>query len=181
MNCYICGSNAIALHGRKNLCGKHKRFIQMQATARNDKKYSPSIYEIESLVPKDMSCQDCGITMHWIDNEKRSSGAVLQHYRDGTLGIICMSCNTKHGLMPGDSYREVPTGHKLCRCCKTIKPLSMFSLRRDGKVPYPLTKCKSCMANALKLWRTKNPDAYKAITKKHNDAKRKKNAAINSV
>lgn len=175
MKCYICGFDAIKLHGRANLCEKHKRFIQMQKTAKQDKKYSPSIYEIEALVPRDMKCQDCGTTMHWIDNKNRSSGAVLQHYRDGTLGIVCMSCNTKHGQMPGDSYRDVPAGHKLCVCCKTIKPLSLFSKRRDGKVPYPLSKCKQCMADALKKWREKNPEKYKAVNKKHNDLRKAKN------
>ena len=111
MKCYVCGSDAIKRHGRNNMCEKHHRFKQMQKTAKGDKKYVPSFFELEKLVPDNMICQDCGIEMHWIDDDKRPSGAVLQHYRDGTLGIVCCSCNTKHGIMVGDSYRDVPAGH----------------------------------------------------------------------
>jgi hypothetical protein len=182
MKCYICGDSAIKRHGRANRCEKHHRFIQMQKTAQHDGKYVPSIYEIEKLIPSNMKCADCGCLMHWIDDENRSSGAVLQHYRNGLLGIVCLSCNTKHGFMPGDSYRDVPVGHKLCSVCKTIKPLSIFSLRKDGKVPYPLTKCKPCSHKALVNWRNKNPEKYKLINKKHNDLrKEKKNNGLSAV
>ena len=119
--------------------------------------------------------------MHWIDNKNRKFGAILQHYRDGTLAITCMSCNTKHGLMPGDSYRDVPVGHKLCRFCKTIKLLSMFNVRRDGKVEYPMSKCKPCNLNAHREWRLKNPEKYKASNKKHNDLRKAKSNAIPSI
>ncbi len=174
MKCYICGDNAISLHGRKNVCEKHKRFLQMQHTAKNDKKYVPSLYEIENLVPKNMLCQDCGDLMHWIDNSNRSKGAVLQHYRDGSLGVICNSCNVKHGLMPGDSYRDVPVGHKLCRSCKTIKPLEMFGKRSANPDDYPKSSCKECCTQKNKAWRESNIERYKALNKKHND-RRKKN------
>jgi hypothetical protein len=174
MNCYICGNFSVKRHGRANRCEKHHRFTQMQRTAKQDQKYVPSIFELEKLVPHDMKCQDCGVVMHWIDDENRSSGAVLQHYRDGSLGIVCHACNVKHGNMPGDSYREVPPNHKLCRSCKTIKPLSMFGIRKDGKVPYPTTKCKSCRHQVLILWRKNNPEKYKLINKKHNDLRGKR-------
>ena len=175
MKCYICGNITFKRNGRSNLCETHHRFIQMQKTAKQDGKYIPSIYEIENLAPKNMNCADCGCLMHWIDNDNRAFGAVLQHYRNGTLGIVCLSCNTKHGHMPGDSYRNVPVGEKLCRTCKTIKPLSMFSLRKDGKKPYPLTKCKICAHEVHKRWRKNNPEKYKIITKKHNDLRKVKN------
>jgi hypothetical protein len=168
MKCYICGDKTIILHGRKNVCEKHKRFLQMQHTAKRDKKYVPSIYEIEKMVPKDMICQDCGCTMHWIDNDNRRHGAVLQHYRNGSLAITCMACNTKHGLMIGDSYRDVPSGHKMCTSCKTIKPLDMFYVRRDSKVEYPMSKCKVCNLESHQSWRRNNPEKYKASNKKFN-------------
>jgi hypothetical protein len=172
MNCYVCGQTAIKRHNRSNLCEKHHRFLGMQRVAKMDKKYVPSLYELENHVPKDMICKDCGTTMHWIDNDNRHAGAVLQHYRDGTLGIVCLSCNTKHGHMAGDSYRDLPKDHKLCSACKTIKPFSMFSLRKDGKRPYPMSKCKECNLAAHKKWREANPEKYKQLTKRHNDKKR---------
>jgi hypothetical protein len=168
MQCYICGANATNVHNRKNTCEKHRRFLQMQHTAKYDKKYIPFIYELEKLVPKNMECQDCKRIMHWVDDNNRSLGAVLQHYRNKTLAIVCLSCNTKHGMMPGDSYRDVPAGNKMCTKCKTIKPLSMFNPRRDGKIEYPMSKCKACNLSAQQEWRLKNPDKYKALNKKHN-------------
>ena len=172
MKCYVCGDFSIKHGTRNNLCEKHTRFKQMQKTAKADKKYVPSLYEIEKLVPKNMVCQDCGILMHWIDNENRASGAVLQHYRNGSLGIVCLSCNSKHGVLPGDMYRDIPKDHKLCISCKTTKPLTMFNLRKDGKKPYPLSKCKSCSLKAHQEWRNKNPDKYKQSNKRNNDKKK---------
>lgn len=172
MKCYVCGDQSIKRHGRSNMCEKHHRFLQMQKTAKMDKKYTPSLYEIEKLVPADMVCQDCGILMHWIDDERRSSGAVLQHYRDGTLGIVCFSCNVKHGLMPGDSYRDVPKGFKLCTCCKTMKPISDFGKRSVSEGSYPKSKCKRCDLEAQKKWRSQNLDRYKELNKIHNDKRR---------
>lgn len=181
MKCYICNEDAIKRNGRSNMCAKHSRFMQMQRVAKVDKKYVPSLYEIEKLVPLDMKCQDCGVVMHWIDNDNRSNGAILQHYRDGTLGITCLSCNTKHGLMPGDSYRDVPSGSKLCISCKTIKQLNMFNIRKDGKIPYPLSKCKQCAKEASIKWRVANPNKYKALNKKHNDLRKSKNYGNNAI
>lgn len=172
MKCYVCGSEAIKRHGRANLCAKHRRFVQMQKTAKQDDKYVPSIFELETLVPADMKCQDCGVEMNWIDGSNRPANAVLQHYRDGSLGITCMSCNTKHGNMPGDSYRDVPAGHKFCGSCKTIKPLNDFGKRSAKEGAYPKTKCKSCELEAQKKWRQSNPERYKQLNKKHNNKKK---------
>lgn len=174
MRCYVCGDESIKRHGRSNMCDKHHRFNQMQKVAKMDKKKIPSLWEMESLVPKDMKCPDCKIEMHWIDDEKRSLGAVLQHYRDGSMAIVCHSCNVKHGHMPGDMYRDVPRDSKLCISCKVIKPLTEFNVRRDGAKPYPLSKCKPCSKKVFLDWKKKNSDKYKALTKKHND-KRKEN------
>jgi hypothetical protein len=176
MRCFICGDDAIRRHGKTSMCQKHFRFWQMQRAAKSACKFVPTFYQLESLTPKDMKCTDCGVLMHWIDDQNRSSGAVLQHYRDGTLGIVCFACNTKHGQLPGDMYRDVPKDHKLCIQCKTIKPLFEFSIRRDGKKPYPVSKCKPCSYAAQLAWRTNNPDKYKALNKKHNDKRKAANA-----
>jgi hypothetical protein len=178
MKCYICGADSINRHGRANRCEKHHRFAQMQKTASVDGKYVPSFYELEKLVREDMTCPDCSVQMHWIDDNNRSSGVVLQHYRDGTIGLVCHSCNVKHGQMPGDMYRQIPRGHKLCTACKTIKPLGDFNLRRDSKKPYPLSKCKSCMNSAQLEWRKRNPEQYKKLTQKHNQ---KRKEALNGT
>ena len=178
MHCYVCGLDAIKRHNRANMCDKHHRFNQMQRTAKADGKVVPSIFELERLVPIGMVCQDCGVEMHWIDDENRSSGAVLQHYRNGSLGIVCHSCNVKHGLMPGDMYCDVPQNHKLCTDCRTIKPIFEFGIRRDSKKIYPLSKCKECMQLANQIWRQKNPDKYQALNKMHNNKRKEKSNGI---
>jgi hypothetical protein len=169
MKCYICGVEAIKRHGRANMCEKHSRFKQMQKCAKSDKKYAPSIYEIEKLVPIDMKCLDCNDVMHWIDDDNRRKGAVLQHYRDGSLGIVCDSCNVKHGFLPNDMYRTIPRDHKLCPTCKTIKPLNFFYVRRDSKVAYPMTKCKECNRKSVLDWKKNNPEKYIETTKRNNE------------
>lgn len=174
MKCYVCGMDAVKRHGRANRCEKHHRFAQMQKTASVDGKYVPSFYELELLVPADMVCPDCGVGLHWIDDAKRSFGAVLQHYRDGSLGIVCHGCNVRHGNMPGDMYCELPPDHKLCISCKTIKPLFDFGKRRDAKKVYPMSKCKSCMRESFIRWKQNNPDKYKALTDKHNQKRKEK-------
>jgi hypothetical protein len=54
---------------------------------------------------------------------------------------------------------------KICRCCKSEKPLSDFSKRsreKDGLNYY----CKSCEADRVKEWRQKNPDKKQAQSRK---------------
>ena len=172
MKCYVCGDDAVRRPKSKNMCDKHARFKQMQSTAKHDGKYVPSLFELEAVTPKDMICQDCGEEMNWSDGENRSKGAVLQHYRDGTIAITCLSCNTKHGLMHGDTFRELPDGHKLCRSCKTIKPLSEFGRRSKDPNDYPKSSCKECHLEKQRKWREENPDRYKSLNKKHNDIRR---------
>lgn len=181
MTCYICGEESIKRHGRTNMCAKHNRFKQMQKTAKADKKYVPSFNELELHVPTNMKCPLCNVRMHWIDDENRSSGAILQHYRDGSVGITCASCNTKHGNMVGDSYKDLPSDHKLCNACKTIKPLSEFSKRREKSGVYPVSKCKACAHAAHVAWRSANPDRYKALNKKHNDKRKEKHDECASI
>lgn len=174
MKCFVCGNDAVKIHHRTNMCEKHGRFLQMQKTAKMDKKYVPSIYELEKLVPQDMSCPDCGVKMNWRDHANRKAGAVLQHYRDGNVAITCLSCNTKHGLMPGDDYRDLPDGHKYCSMCKTTKPISEFWRRGKGDGNYPKSHCKECCLEQNRKWRASNPEKYKQLVKKHNLKKKEK-------
>jgi len=180
MKCYVCGANAVKIFQRTNMCEQHGRFYQMQRTAKADKKYVPSLFELEKLVPKNMECPDCRTTMNWRDHSNRKSGAVLQHYRDGTIAITCMSCNTKHGLMFGDSYCDLPDGHKFCAKCKIIKPLFDFGKRGKGEGDYPKSHCKSCLLEDQRRWRSANHERYVELNKKHND-KRKKNNGTSTI
>jgi hypothetical protein len=175
MKCYVCGANAVRIFQRTNMCEQHGRFYQMQRTAKADKKYVPSLFELEKLVPKNMECPDCKTMMNWRDHNNRNKGAVLQHYRNGTIAITCMSCNTKHGLMLGDSYCDLPENHKYCNKCKTIKPLFDFGKRGKKEGEYPKSHCKLCSLENQKKWRNINYERYIELNKKHNDKRKKKN------
>ena len=49
-------------------------------------------------------CPECGTAMNWFTADGASTVATIQHYRDGTIAIVCKSCNTRHAFMDGDSY-----------------------------------------------------------------------------
>jgi hypothetical protein len=52
--------------------------------------------------------------MNWWLTEGSSTVITLQHDRDGTIRLICKGCNSRHHLHPGDSYYQMPRGHKRC-------------------------------------------------------------------
>jgi hypothetical protein len=100
----------------------------MRRVATRDGKVSPTREHLENIFSWDgMTCRDCGVTMHWLKEEgPRAQQLTLQHYRSGSMGFVCLSCNTRHAAMPGDSYCDLPKDHKRCPKCEQIKPLSEF-------------------------------------------------------
>ena len=178
MQCYLCGEDSIRRNGKTKMCEKHFRFHQMRNCAKWFKKYVPTIFKLEELSQvypvSIMLCPDCGCNMHWIDDNNRSSGIVLQHYKDGTINLICNSCNIKHGNMIGDSYREIKTGEKFCSSCLTVKPLNLFSKRKEKGKTYPVSKCKQCSHKACIVWKEKNPERYRLSYEKNNALRKEK-------
>lgn len=159
--CSRCGEPALRLCGHQWLCAKHYRFGQMRSKAKQDGKTVPSHELLETLASAGMACGDCGVAMNWLAKEGQSTVASLQHYRDGTYGIVCRTCNTRHAFMPGDTYREMPKDHKLCAGCKCIKPLAEFTADNSRSGPMKVkSKCKTCSDLAVNTWKKKNRDQY---------------------
>ena len=161
--CSRCGEPASHMQGHQRLCPKHYRFGQMRASAKRRDKAVPTHVELESIVPDGMRCPDCDNIMNWLGRDGQTFVATLQHYRDGTVSIVCRSCNTRHAYAPGDSFRDAPKDHKFCPKCTTFRPFSDFAADngRGGNLKHK-SWCKDCSHEAHKNWRIKNRDHYNA-------------------
>ncbi len=159
--CARCHDDSVIKQGRQWLCAKHYRFGQMRALAKRRGKTVPSHEQLHSMRGVDLVCPDCGVGMNWRSKDGHETVASLQHYRDGSMAIVCRSCNTRHAFMPNDDYRDMPADHKLCPTCKGIKPRSEFTTdnSRSGVLKRK-SYCRSCSDKAVNQWKEKNRDRY---------------------
>lgn len=97
-------------------------------------KYTPPWAELYELVVS--YCPHCNRKMHYERGGNMKLVATLQHYDDGTIGVICHSCNSAHGpAKRGDNWQDVPEGHKWCPKCDTVQEVNGFTdnpRTRDG-------------------------------------------------
>lgn len=152
-----CSCVAVIRQGHQWLCAKHYRFGQMRVRAKRDGKAVPSHEELHAMAGADLVCPDCGVHMNWRAKDGRSTVASLQHYRDGSMAIVCISCNTRHAYMSGDAYRAMPKDHKQCPACLQIKPCAEFTA--DNGRTGPLKRkshCRECADAATNRWRKEN-------------------------
>jgi hypothetical protein len=151
-SCAWCERPSHIKQGRILLCAMHYRIGSMRSRAKRDGKVTPSREELELIVPSPLVCIGCGKDMTWLRGPLTSRQATLQHDRDGGLRIICLGCNTKHSVHPGDSFYVIPCGHKRCPDCEKVMPVGEFSVDRSrpvGRKSY----CRACSAIRHKNWR----------------------------
>lgn len=149
--CAWCERPAHIRQGRIMLCAVHYRISSMRARAKRDGKIVPSRAEIEALVPTPFVCFGCDRAMNWLRSDGASTQVTLQHDRSGHLRLICLGCNTRHALHPGDTYYEIPAGHKRCFDCEQVKPFEEFPVARSrpiGRYSY----CRPCTSIRFKKW-----------------------------
>lgn len=159
--CGLCEAPAVPYKGRLQFCAKHARFRQMQVTAERFGKVVPTLEQLSAMVAD--VCVDCGVRLHWLAGNERATMATLQHYRDGTLGIVCHSCNSRHASMPGDTYRDMPKDHKRCPRCELVKQFTCFSKDSARRGPMKLKSwCKACSGASRSEWVKDNKDRYNA-------------------
>ena len=140
-----CNNEATVSYARNLYCPMHARFAQMRASSKYFGKEPPSYEWLHRNISKDMICPVCGIKMNWQAKDGRASIITIQHDRDGEMRLICMSCNSKHYFMPGDSFFKLPNGHRYCRRCDQVLPLENFSKRASY--------CKICNCERSAEWR----------------------------
>lgn len=155
--CSRCGEGALLRQGNQLLCPKHYRFGQMRQRARRDGKVVPTWAELETMFAAlvDMACPLCSRKMNWRRAAGESTCATLQHYRDGTLDIICLACNTRHAQHPGDTYRELPPDAKHCPDCSRVLPRSSFATDRSRPIGLK-SYCRGCSAARHAKWRSRH-------------------------
>jgi hypothetical protein len=149
-----CVDMASARLGNARYCDRHYRFASMRASAKRDGKSVPSWDELESLTPNGLLCL-CGRTMNWRAKDGASTVITLQHDRDGKHRLICLACNTRHAQHPGDSFYQLPAGHKRCQDCSRVLPVEAFSLDRSrpiGRKSY----CRECANVRHEKWSNTN-------------------------
>jgi hypothetical protein len=173
MKCSVCSQESTIKQGNQMLCDMHYRFGQMRSNAKRHGKTIPSREQLSQMSGASLVCPDCNVQMNWRAKDGQNTVASLQHYRDGSMNIVCRSCNTRHAFMPEDSYREMPKDHKLCPACKSIKPLDQFTKDnyQAGQAKRK-RKCRSCSDKLVNEWKEKNRDKYNQYQREYR-AKRK--------
>lgn len=156
--CARCYEPAVRYQGHQHLCAKHYRFGQMRAGAKRNGKIVPSHQHLENMVSLENRCLDCNSKMNWLAIENQVLVATLQHYRDGSLGLVCRSCNTRHAYMPDDTFRKIGVDEKLCPKCKIVKKVSSFCKDNSRSGIRKLKSyCRDCSRDAHIIWRSKKP------------------------
>ena len=126
-------------------CMKHYRFYRMRVFAQTRNKYVPSHEELEKLLPQTMICSTCYKRMIW--NSKlgcRNDVISLQHNNNGTIMLICTSCNCGHGHSKlGDEYFNIPKDHKYCPDCEKTLLINKFNYNKTRKDKHQ-NICKKC-------------------------------------
>jgi len=163
-----CTLEATYVDSHRRFCDIHYRFNQMRQCAKAGKKYSPSRQELEDLIPEDLKCPECNVVMVWRrkrDQKGVNNQVTLQHWRDGSISLICLSCNTRHYSMPGDTYKEMQKDHKLCPSCKTIQHETNFCVKNSRSVLKRNSICNVCNRAKRQAWRINNPEKDKLKNK----------------
>lgn len=136
--------------GPSSYCYKHYRIQSSRNRAAKSGKSIPDTYELERIFPDDMICPLCKKQMIYTKQQGKHEDIVtLQHWNDGTVQWICLSCNSSHGntiLTDGEyvaQQKEIPADMKMCRDCFEIKHLDHFYFNKNGSKQRG-AYCKPC-------------------------------------
>ncbi len=141
-----CNNPGQVKHGISYYCFKHYRFYGMKSKAVSCKKYSPSIEELEGLIPQDLICPTCNKQMIWNNRLGQLKDLVtLQHCTNGTIMLMCYSCNSRHGRSAlGDECFNIPKDYKYCIKCKGILHKNKFG-KSSCYIDGLHNRCRSCI------------------------------------
>jgi hypothetical protein len=124
---------------------KKGRFYGMRKEAKKHSKAVPAYSQLEAWAQETgMACPACGVQMCWTTRDGSSRRLVtLQHNRDGSMQLLCRSCNGRHAKYEGDSFYTMDHTKKRCGLCREEKPLEEFYRRRE-RVNGRVHKCIPC-------------------------------------
>lgn len=122
-----CGREIYRRHQGGKFCVLHWRIRAMRNSSRTNQKYIPSVAEIEAIIPESMLCPKCGRRMFWTQSHGDAALTLsLQHNLDGSIGILCRSCNAREDDFPNGTFMKVPLDLKFCAKCLKLFPLCEF-------------------------------------------------------
>lgn len=158
MTCSICSMPFYIKQGNQNLCVMHYRFGQMRSHAKRHGKTVPTREELATMVEQGMmKCRGCGQKMNWLSKDGEKTVASLQHNRDGTMELLCRSCNTRHATFADDTFYNMNKAYHPCRDCGEVLPKTDFY--KDKSRPLGIKSyCKKCSTKKHYEWTTKNRD-----------------------
>ncbi len=138
-------------------CFQCNRFNKMINQAKQGNKYTPSLKELKTMLPINLICPICSKKMIWCTKLGRLGDVIsLQHNHDGSIVLICHSCNSAHGQSHlGDKYFNLKENEKYCPKCKEILSIDKFSntkCKKDGHNGI----CKKCDKKKRKIYYHKN-------------------------
>jgi len=138
-------------------CAKHYRMKKMREVAKRDGKYVPGMGELDRLLSDtdNMKCPKCDKTMKMLKGEDRTIRdlVTLQHNHNGTIELICHSCNSRHAHSKiGDNLWSTGESEKYCPDCDTVKPFSAFYKNKRTFTGLQDT-CKPCSSQRQKLFK----------------------------
>jgi hypothetical protein len=127
------------------------KFRMMIGCARKYGKAEPTMEEIEGMVPDDLVCI-CGRQMLMFAGRwTRAETMTLQHWDDGSMSIVCQSCNSTHSRLGDDIFFCTPAGACWCAECQEYKPESLFG-NYAGRSK-PKCTCFDCTAEKARGYR----------------------------
>lgn len=151
----ICGKKGCNRIGDINsshgtiYCFKCYRFNNMINQAQQTNKYIPNWHELEELFQNlhQMKCPICNKQMVWCTKLGRLGDVIsLQHNNNGTIMLICQSCNVGHGHSHlGDKYFSLKENKKYCPKCNKVLYKNQFNKTKRNKdnCDYLCKQCKS--------------------------------------
>lgn len=168
MKCTQCELEATYVDKNRKLCDMHYRFTQMRQDTWTRLGIKHTVQELLDKLPPDLTCPECKVQMVWRRGHLQkgvSNQITLQHWRDGTIGFLCISCNVRHSSMEGDSYKDMPKDHKLCPKCNEVKPEDQFCLKSSRSVLKRNSICNPCNTILANKWKQENKEKN-AVTRR---------------
>lgn len=152
----------------------------MRYTASACGKSVPNLQQLLDLlsdIGAAFKCPHCRRKMTWTKKESATRVITLQHDASGSFRLICQSCNSRHGLLPGDKFYDIPSGHRYCNGCRTVKPIDEFYKDNSGRPSGCSSRCRLCQKERARGWRANNLDRARLQDRKRTDRERAERVA----
>lgn len=168
--CQRCDEPATRFHGRPTrdhphsirMCDLHFKIRGMIGNSKTRGVTVPTVPQLLALfadLKRDgMKCPACKrqMVMH-SEYADRASVVSIQHWADGSISLVCHSCNVRHGAYGDAGFIAAGTDKRHCCECDQMLPLTAFPVSkykgdaRGGKYFGGRTgRCSKCIDRTLR-------------------------------